>query len=321
MTGRVIVVGSVNVDLVVSADRLPGPGETVTGGTYARHHGGKGANQGVAAARLGAATSFVGAVGSDAFGADAREALGTEGIDLSQLITRADVPTGVALIVVDRAGENLIAVASGANGSLRPSEARLPLDRVHARPGDVVVVGCEIPIDTAREALAVARSMGARTILNPAPADGIDRSVFGLADVITPNRVELARLVEAEARRVGRRDRVTGPERAARTLLERNAEGDGVREAVIVSLGAGGALLVPAGGDAISIPAPPVEVVDTVGAGDTLNGALAAGLAEGLAILDAARMAVTAAALAVTRRGAREGMPTRIELEQAAERR
>jgi ribokinase len=318
VSGRVIVVGSVNVDLVVSADRLPAPGETVTGGTYARHHGGKGANQAVAAARLGADTVFVGAVGDDAFGTDARAALTAEGIDLSELIARSDVPTGVALIVVDRAGENLIAVASGANGSLRPGDARLALERLQPTAGDVVVVGCEIPLPTVREALHVARKAGARTILNPAPADGLDRSVFGLADVMTPNRPELARLARAEGRRLGRRNEASGPERGARSLLERNPEGEGIRDAVLVSLGATGALLVPASGDPVSIDAPSVEAVDTVGAGDTLNGALAVGLAEGQPVEDAARMAVRAASLAVTRRGAREGMPTRSELEAAS---
>jgi ribokinase len=135
---------------------------------------------------------------------------------------------------------------------------------------------------------------------------------------MTPNRPELARLARAEGRRLGRRNEASGPERGARSLLERNPEGEGIRDAVLVSLGATGALLVPASGDPVSIDAPSVEAVDTVGAGDTLNGALAVGLAEGQPVEDAARMAVRAASLAVTRRGAREGMPTRSELEAAS---
>jgi ribokinase len=314
--GRVVVVGSVNVDLVVTADRLPSPGETVIGGTFERHHGGKGANQAVAAARLGARTVFVGAVGGDSLGTEARAALEAEGIELLLGIAD-DQPTGVALIIVDRAGENLITVASGANGSLDAGEVHRALDSLSLVPGDVVLVGCEIPPAAAREALQAARAAGVRSILNPAPAHGLHRSVFGLADILTPNRPELTSLVHAESRRLGRPAAVQPPERAARSLLERNAEGDGVREAVLVSLGAAGAVLVTPAGEPVELPPPEVAPLDTVGAGDALNGALAAGLAAGLSLTEAAPRAVTAATLAVTRRGAREGMPTRAELEAA----
>jgi len=244
MTSRVIVVGSVNVDLVVTAGRLPEPGETVTGGTYSRHHGGKSANQAVAAARLGAATLFVGAIGDDAFGHEARAALEAEEIDVTGLRVHQHEATGVAVIVVDAGGENLIAVASGANATLTPSDVTEALERLSAGLGDVVLVGCEIPLPTVREALRSGSAAGARTILNPAPADGLDRSIFGLADILTPNRVELASIVAAEAHRQGRASPAGSPERAARALLERNAEGDGVGEAVLVSLGPAGAILV-----------------------------------------------------------------------------
>jgi ribokinase len=316
VSGRVIVVGSVNVDLVVTAARLPTLGETVTGGTFARHHGGKSANQAVAAARLGARAVFVGAIGDDELGRDASAALEGEGIDLSELRVHPQAPTGVALIAVDAQGENLITVASGANAALEAADVEAALDRVAPVPTDVVLVGCEIPLPAVRAALASATSAGARTVLNPAPADGLDRSVFGLADILTPNRGELASIVAHESRRLGR-SAPSSPERAARMLLERNAEGDGVRQAVLVSLGAAGALLVEAAGAAIELPAARVRAVDTVGAGDTLNGALAAGLAAGLALSEAARRAVAAAGLAVTRAGAREGMPTATELDAA----
>ncbi|MFL5778786.1 MAG: ribokinase [Chloroflexota bacterium] len=312
--GRVIVVGSVNVDLVVTTRRLPGVGETVTGGRFDRHQGGKGGNQAVAAARLGVPTAFVGAIGEDAFGAEARSAFEAEGVDLQALIVKDHEPTGVALIVVDADGENLIAVAGGANVALTPDDVRLALRTLAPDAGDIVLVGHEIPTPACREALRLGRAAGATTILNPAPADGLDRWVFSLADVLTPNRRELATLVWSEGERLGRPGVPGETDLAARTLLETNAEGPGVASAVLVTLGATGGLLVTAEG-AVDLDPPPVDAVDAVGAGDTLNGALAAGLAEGRSLEDAARRAVAAASLAVTRPGARTGMPTGDELE------
>lgn len=300
--GRVVVVASVNVDLVVTVDRLPLPGETVTGGRFARHHGGKGGNQAVAAARLGAETVFIGAVGDDAFGAEARRALEAEGVHLQGLATLAGEATGVALILVESGGENLIAVAGGANNAVTPALVRRELRSLDLRADDVVLVGHEIPTASAREALRLAREVGATTILNPAPADDLDAGTLALADILTPNRGELAALA-------GDDGPAAGP--IALSLLE-----GGSGRAIVVSLGGDGALLVDSSGTT-RIPAPPVEVVDTVGAGDTLNGALAAGLAAGLALPVAARRAVAAASLAVTRTGAREGMPTLEELQAA----
>lgn len=315
MSGRVIVVGSVNVDLVAHGERLPSPGETVTGAAFSRHHGGKGANQAVAAARLGAPTAFVGALGEDDFGADAQEALAAEGIDLTGL---AVVPgaTGVALILVDARGENLISVASGANAAVTPDLVRKALADLRPTAGDIVLVGHEIPTSAALMALAVGRAAGATTILNPAPAGGIDRSTFGLADILTPNRGELASIAAADARRVGRAAGGGGePEALARSLLEANSEGPGVGQAVIVTLGAAGALVLRPARETVDVPAVVVRASDTVGAGDAFNGALAAGLAAGLELDTAARRAVAAATVSTTRAGAREGMPTVTELE------
>jgi ribokinase len=300
MLGRVIVVGSVNVDLVVTIERLPGPGETVTGGRFARHHGGKGGNQAVAAARLGAETAFVGAIGGDAFGSDARAALEAEGIDLGGLVTLEAEATGVALITVEAGGENAIAVASGANAALTAEHVGEALRALGPRAGDVVLVGHEIPTESARAALRLGRAAGATTILNPAPASGLDAALLGLADILTPNRGELAVLC-------GDDSPAAGPVAAALVTRE-------PARAVLVTLGADGALLVDGRGTT-ALRGPTVDVVDTVGAGDTLNGALAAGLAAGLALPEAARRAVTAATLAVTRAGAREGMPTLVELQ------
>lgn len=321
MGTRVIVVGSVNIDLVATADRLPSPGETLTGARFSRHHGGKGGNQAVAAARLGAKTAFVGALGDDIFGDEARAALSAEGIDLAGLRTLPGA-TGVALILVDNRGENLISVASGANAGLTPDHVRAALAVLSPGPGDVVLVGHEIPTATAATALGTAREAGALTILNPAPADGLDRSVFGLADILTPNRTELAALVADDARRIGRAGRVSErPEIAAATLLDPNSEGTGVRRAVIVTLGEAGAIVVGRDAAPLDLAAPEVASIDTVGAGDTFNGALAAGIASGLDLESAARRAIAAAALSTTRSGAREGMPTLAEIEAQSDER
>ncbi len=316
MTGRVIVVGSVNVDLVAQVPRLPSPGETVTGAAFSRHQGGKGGNQAVAAARLGARTVFVGAVGDDDFGAAARHALEIEGVDVGGLRRIEATPTGVALILVDSA-ENVIAVASGANGRLSADDVAATLARLAPGPADVVLVGHEIPTVATRAALLAGRATGARTILNPAPADDLDRPVLRLADILVPNRTELARLVASEGRRIGRSGPAADVADTARSLLQPSAEGDGVREAVVVTLGPAGAVLVAAGGAAVDVPAPAVAAVDTVGAGDAFVGALAAALASGIALEAAVRRATVAGSLAVTREGAREGMPTAAELEAA----
>jgi len=302
VAGRVIVVGSVNIDFVITVERLPAPGETVTGGRFGRHHGGKGGNQAVAAARLGASTIFIGAVGSDSFGKDVRAALVADQVDVANLVTIAGESTGLAFILVDAAGENSIAVASGANAALTPHLVEAALRRVEPGAGDVVLVGHEIPTATAVAALRAGRTGGATTIFNPAPAAGLSGETLEAADIVTPNGGELALLSGTD-----------GPaDVAARALL---ASAPGIR-AVLVSLGAGGARLIARDTDADTVvAAEPVAVVDTVGAGDALNGALAAGLAAGQDLETAARRAVVASGLAVTRAGAREGMPTLAELD------
>ncbi|MFL5709839.1 MAG: ribokinase [Chloroflexota bacterium] len=302
MSGRVIVVGSVNVDLVVTTEWLPGPGETVIGGRFARHDGGKGGNQAVAAARLGASAVFVGAVGGDDFGSGARAALEKEGVDVGPLLTLEREATGVALILVDETGENSIAVAGGANAALSSVQVRTAFKRLALTKEDVVLVGHEIRTGATHEALRLGRIAGATTILNPAPATGLAGPTLALADVLTPNDGELGVLTGTDGSPSARAKRLLGSEPGSR--------------AVLVTLGASGALLV-AGRRARAIHAPRVGAVDTVGAGDTFNGALAAALADGLDLATAARRAVVAASLAVTRAGAREGMPSTEELERA----
>ena len=311
-----LVVGSVNVDLVVAAPRLPVPGQTVTGSDVARYPGGKGGNQATAAARLGARVAFVGAVGTDDLGSEARAALAVEGIDLDG-VAATSRPTGVALIVVDPRGENLIAVAPGANGEVHARHVAAALRRLEPRPGDVVLACREIPPDGVRAALRAGREAGAMTILNPAPAGDLDPETLALADVLTPNETELAILASLDGG-----DREPDPASAARVVLglaagtaQRPAPTAGSWPAVVVTLGAAGALVVRGDQVAVEIPAPLVTPIDTTGAGDTFNGTLAAALADGEDLEAAVRRAVAAAALSTTRPGARGGMPTRPELE------
>jgi ribokinase len=245
MSGRVIVVGSVNIDLVARVPHLPHPGETVTGGSYDRHQGGKGGNQAVAAARLRRPTLFIGAVGDDSFEQEARRALSSERVDVSMLASLPGQATGVALILVDATGENEIAVVPGANGAIEPGYVRDCLARLGRLVGDVLLLCNEVPLHVVREALLCGHAAGATTILNPAPAIGIDRSIFGLADIVTPNRNELATLLQTEARRTGRRiDTSTDTTIRARTLLAPGPDGPGVRKAVIVTLGAAGVVVL-----------------------------------------------------------------------------
>ncbi len=316
MRGRVIVVGSVNVDLVASVQRLPAPGETVTGATFARYAGGKGGNQATAAARLGAEVWFVGSVGDDALGVEAREALASEGIDVSELATVAGA-TGVALILVDARGENLIAVAAGANGEVTPTQVRAALARIAVSPPDVVLVSNEIPIASVRAALAAGRAAGATTVLNPAPATGLDATLLQAVDLLVPNTGELAELAARAGLAASDQGTSAGeadPAARGRILLAGPGR-PGVARAVIVTLGARGAVLVEGDAAPVAVPAVRVDAVDTVGAGDTFVGSLAADLAAGRDLETATRRATAAAGLSTTRPGARNGMPTAAELD------
>jgi ribokinase len=288
---RVVVVGSINADLVVVTERLPGPGETVSGGRFARHGGGKGANQAVAAARLGARVAMVGAVGADELGDAALRALEDEGVDVGG-VARLEQPTGVALIVVDASGENQIAVASGANAALTAEHARAALEL----DGDgVVLLGHEVPEEIVVAGAEAAAAAGWTPILNPAPAREIPERVLAAGPILTPNATEATQLTGEEE-----------PEAAARALRERTGA------AVLITLGARGALLLDKEPERLS--APKVDVVDTTGAGDTVNGALAAELAAGRSLADAVRFAIAAAAVSTGKEGARGGMPRREEV-------
>ena len=297
---RVLVVGSANIDLVALVERLPAPGETVSEGTLLVTHGGKGANQAVAARRLGAEVRLLGCVGADASGAEIRAGLEAEGIGVAGLATAPDAATGTALIVVDARGRNQIAVAPGANRCLPPSAVeRWETDFGWA---DVVLCQLETPLETVVRALELARARGKVTILNPAPVRDVDPSVWPLVDYLTPNESEAARLGGVSVAELGEA-------RAVGRLLRARGVG-----AVVVTLGERGALASAAAGD-LAVPAFPVTAVDTTAAGDAFNGALAVGLAEGAALWQALRLATAAAALACTKRGARPSLPRRAEVD------
>jgi ribokinase len=296
---RVLIVGSANVDFTVALPRLPRPGETVSEGTLLIARGGKGANQAVAARRLGAEVRLIACVGDDPSGRDVRAALETEGIGTGAIVTTSAAATGTALIVVDAEGRNQIAVAPGAN-------RRLGVADVDARDADfawadVVVCSLEVSLATARRALELARRHGALTILNPAPFPDGGIDFLALADYVTPNETEAARLAGLPPADLA------GAGQVAAAIRARGAAH------VVLTLGAAGALAAGPDGD-LRAPAYPVTAVDTTGAGDAFNAALAVALAERRPLAGALRFATVVAALACTRRGAQPSMPHRAEL-------
>ena len=299
--GRVIVVGSVNVDLVMRLPQLPAPGQTVTGGTLARYHGGKGANQAVAAARAGATAFFVGAVGATD-GQPCVDALVADGVDATG-IERLSAPTGQAIVLVaeDR-GENQIAVAGGANALVPPGHVTAALSVLCLVPGDVLVLSFELPAAAVQAAADSARSAGIDLVVNPSPV--LPRSLDLLAGaIITPNAGELAAIV-------GLAGLSPGEPNATATALARRTGAP-----VVVTLGSDGALLARPGGTEY-FPGYRVAVRDATGAGDTFTGVLAASLAAGQSLPDCVARAVAASALAVTRDGARPGMPTAAAIDE-----
>ncbi|MEA2249214.1 MAG: ribokinase [Solirubrobacteraceae bacterium] len=290
----VVVVGSINADLVVRASRLPAPGETVMGPRVERHGGGKGANAAVAAARLGAAVCLVSATGDDPLGDEALTALRHEGVDVSGVATIAGETTGAALIVVDDAGENQIAVGAGANAALGAEAVRSALGRLLDGAG-CVLVNLEVPRDAVAAAVAAGAARGVPVVVNPAPAHSWVLELAAWSPILTPNAGEAAQLTgEPDAGRA-----------AARLAALTGAP-------VVVTDGAAGAVVVegPAA-PVVAVPAAArVAAVDTTGAGDTFSGALAARIAAGDGVAAAARFAVAAGSCAVREPGARAGMPT-----------
>ena len=309
----VLVLGSTNADLVVSCARFPAPGETLLGGRFAVHPGGKGANQAVAAARLsapGTDVRFVTKVGRDGFGESAKAQYAAEGLPPEYVLADAEAATGVALITVVEGGENSIVVASGANATLSVDD----LDTVSTAftfgkrsagaKTRVALFQLETPLPTVTAAVAKARAAGATVVLNPAPASALPDALLAQVDVLTPNETEAAALTGLPT------DTDAGIEAAAEALLRRGVG------AALLTLGARGVYLRTA--DAAEyIPAPAAAAVDTTAAGDCFNGALAVALAEGRSLPEATAFACRAAALSVTRAGAQPSLPGRNEVEGA----
>lgn len=289
----IVVVGSCNVDFVVPVATLPAPGETVLGRDHLRAPGGKGANQAVAAARLGSPVSFVGCVGTDELAGTIRTALSESGVDLTWLHEVDDTPSGIALITVADGGENTIAVSPGANARLSPEH----LDADLLASSDVVLVQLEIPLEAVEAAVQKA---GGTVLLNPAPARELPHALLAEVDVLIPNRSELGVLAGAPEPK-------TIDEAAA---LAKSLDGP---SAVVVTLGADGALVV-ADDEVTHVPAVAVDAVDATGAGDAFCGALADALARGSSLVEAAEWAVRVAGISTTQRGAQTGMPRREEV-------
>ena len=306
----VVVVGAINADLVVAADHLPRPGETVVGPRFERYGGGKGANAAVAAVRAGAKVRLVGAVGNDDTGRSTVDELRAEGIDVSGIAVLPGEATGVALIVVDPRGENQIAVGSGANSAVTAQQVSSALSAVLDRTG-CVLVSTEIPEEAIVAAIEATTSSGVPCILNPAPMVPAVLRLLAKGPLLTPNLVELSALLAALDRELPERD---GNRKDLAHDLQAAREGAGrlvgiSRAPVIVTMGGQGALIVTPDGHAEHLPAPPAVVRDTTGAGDTFNGVLAAHLAAGDSLGVAVRTAIVAASISVAHVGARAGMP------------
>jgi ribokinase len=299
MNPQVVVIGSANTDLTIPVPHLPHPGETVIGGGFQVLAGGKGANQAVAAARAGARVTFVAKIGCDSFGDSALKGLRREKIDTRYVTRSPATPSGVALIMVGRRGENLIAVAHGSNDELSPPDIEAALPAI--RGAGCLVLQLEIPLATVRNATELARRHRVPVLLNPAPARRLPLKLLQHTAWLTPNQSELATLTglptrnQSEVAAAGRKLRMCGLEN------------------ILATCGARGVCWCGAAG-ARWFTAPKVQAIDTVGAGDCFSGAFAAAVAEGNAVEEAIHFAIAAAAISVTRPGAQSAMPSRREI-------
>ncbi|AYB29469.1 ribokinase [Chryseolinea soli] len=300
MPGKsILVVGSSNTDMVIKTAKFPDPGETLLGGTFFMFPGGKGANQAVAAARLGGDVTFIAKLGNDIFGQQALQQFQKEGIHTDFILTDPQHPSGVALITVDAKGENTIVVAQGSNGTLAADD--LAKAGKEFERADTVLLQLEIPIPTVVHAAQLAAKAGKKVILNPAPATTLPETVFKDLYLITPNRSEAETLTGLSVR-----------DASAISSVSKWFRDKGVQK-VVITLGGEGAYVHDERGGRY-IAAPRVNAVDTTAAGDVFNGALAVALAEGTSLDEAVQFANRAAALSVTRMGAQASAPYRDEL-------
>lgn len=298
---KIVVVGSSNIDMVVKTERIPSAGETVLGGEFVMVPGGKGANQAVCAAKLGADVRLVARIGNDVFGEMSLANFHKAGVDTTFVVKDNQHASGVALIAVDRNGENAIVVAPGANTALSPEDVNRAEGAIAA--ADAVVLQLEIPQETVVRAVELARSHGVKVVLNPAPIRQFPTHILQYVDVLTPNQHEAASLIGAE----GEGNNLDAQE-AAKALLEMGVA------AVVITLGADGAY-VATHERAERIDAVKVQAVDTTAAGDAFTASLACALAEKKDLFEAARFAAKVAGISVTRMGAQSSMPTRHEVD------
>ncbi len=301
MQSMITVVGSIHMDFFILLEHLPIPGETVLGKRFVMQPGGKGANQAVAAARLGAKTYMVGRVGNDIFANEVIENFKRNNVKVDYVKRDPETHTGVAFIFVDAKGENMIAVASGADARVSPSDVDDAMDIISK--SDVLLLQLEIPIETVVYAARKAYENNVKVILNPAPARSLPEEIFKYIYILTPNRVEAQMLSNVEIRST------EDVLKAARVLMSKGVK------SIVVTLGAEGALLI-SGDREIHIPAFKVKPVDTTGAGDAFNAALAVAIAEGKSLEEAVRWANAAAAIKITRVGAQAGLPYRKDLKE-----
>lgn len=300
MPANICVVGSSNIDLTARVPRLPRLGETLKGHTFHLGYGGKGANQAIAAAKLGAHVTMVTKLGRDVFGEDTLKNYRAQGVDTTFVQFDDAHASGIAMIFVDDHAQNCIVIVPGANDALTPDNVRAAADAI--RTADVVVCQLEVPVETTLAAFRIARAANVRTILNPAPAAPLPDELLALTDLCVPNEIEIEMLTGVTV------TTLTEGERAARTLLARRVG------TVIVTLGERGALLVM--NDAVEHIAPiAVKAIDPTGAGDAFIGALAVFLGERMMLRDAVRRANAIAALSVTKLGTQTSFPTRAEAE------
>lgn len=298
MPKKILVIGSSNTDMTIKGERLPLPGETVLGGAFEMGPGGKGANQAVAAKRLGGDVTFVCKVGRDLFGDNAVSLYDKEGIDTSHIL-RSDKPSGTALILVDAKAENSIAVAPGANGDITVED--IEGIRTVIEESDYVILQLEIPVPAVMKAVEIAHKAGKYVILNPAPACSLPEEIFRNISLITPNQTEIALMTGCRVE----------DEASLRQAVARIRE-MGVKD-VVVTLGSKGSL-VCTGDEFTLVPSKKVKAVDTTAAGDTFCGGLAVGLSEGKSLVEAASFATCASALTVQKMGAQNSIPFRKDL-------
>lgn len=296
---KIIIVGSSNMDMVVKTDHIPVPGETVLSGAFFMNPGGKGANQAVAVARLGGEALFISKMGNDVFGKQFSQLFSNEGIDTSFIVSDEDLPSGVALITVDKSGENSIVVASGANAHLFSNDIERALPQI--AQCNILLVQLEIPMETVNYVVKFAAEKGVKVILNPAPANTLTPELLKCVYILTPNKTEAAMISGINV------NSIETAKKAAKIIYSQ-----GVKN-VVVTMGSLGAVICKEGKCTV-VTATQVETIDTTAAGDVFNGALAVAVSEGKDLEQAVDFACLAAAISVTRLGAQSSIPYRNEL-------